>query len=195
MLTDRFFNALRYAAELHDSQKRKGTEIPYFAHLMSVCSLVLEHGGNEDEAIGALLHDSVEDQGATNGGAEALRREIEKRFGSEVRAIVDGCTDADTIPKPPWRERKEQYLAHIAGAPPSVQIVSCADKLHNARSILLDYREHGSDLWDRFNVSDPEAHLWYYRGLVEAFRASGRAPKPLVDELARTVGELEAEVG
>jgi GTP pyrophosphokinase len=195
MLTDRFFDALRYAAQLHNEQTRKGSRIPYVSHLLAVASLVLEHGGDEDEAIAALLHDAIEDQAAHHGGAEALRAAIVERFGPTVGAIVDTCTDAQVVPKPPWRERKERYLRHLAESPSvAVHRVACADKLHNARTILLDYREQGERLWGRFTVKDPLQHLWYYRSLVETFRRTGRAPAVLVAELDRTVSALESLV-
>ena len=129
-----FDDALVFASRLHAGQLRKGTPVPYVAHLLAVTATVLEHGGDEDEAIAALLHDAVEDQ----GGA-ATRAKIRRRFGENVAAIVDGCTDADTIPKPPWQQRKEAYLAHLVGeTSPSVRLVSSADKLHNVRSIIAD---------------------------------------------------------
>ncbi|HEV3138536.1 MAG TPA: HD domain-containing protein, partial [Pirellulales bacterium] len=137
-LTARFSEALAYAAELHGDQLRKGSGVPYFSHLLAVAAIALEHGASEDEAIAALLHDAVEDQ----GGAP-VRDEIRRRFGRGVADIVDGCTDADTLPKPPWRERKEKYLAHLPTAGASVQLISAADKLHNARSLLQDYRAIG----------------------------------------------------
>jgi (p)ppGpp synthase/HD superfamily hydrolase len=179
----RFEEALVYATRLHAGQVRKGTAIPYVAHLLAVTAIVLENGGGEDEAIAALLHDAVEDQ----GGA-ATREEIRRRFGETVVAIVDGCTDAETVPKPPWRERKEAYVAHVGHASPSIRLVSAADKLHNARAILADYRQHGEALWSRFR-GGRDGTLWYYRALVEAFRAAGSTP--LIDELDRTVRELE----
>lgn len=196
LLSERFFDALRYAAELHNYQLRKGASTPYIAHLMAVSSLVLEHGGDEDEAIAALLHDSIEDQAQHNGGAAALREEIRIRYGETVLAIVEACTDAETIPKPPWKKRKQDYIRHVIEHPdPAYHRVSIADKLHNARSMLLDYREHGDAFWQRFNRSDPESHLWYYRSLVKAFRAADQAPTPLIDELDRVVSELEGLVG
>jgi len=184
MLTTRFEQALVYAAQLHGTQRRKGSDIPYIAHLIAVASIVLEHGGGEDEAIAALLHDAIEDQ----GGA-ATREEIRRRFGDRVTEIVDGCTDAETIPKPPWRKRKEAYIAHVAEADESTRLVSAADKLHNSRSILADYRQLGDQLWQRF-TGRKDGTLWYYRALVEAFKAHGRTP--LVAELERTVIELES---
>jgi GTP pyrophosphokinase len=145
---------------------------------------VLENGASEDEAIAALLHDAIEDQ----GGA-AAREEIRRRFGDSVVQIIDGCTDADMIPKPPWREGKEKYIAHIRESSPSVWLVSAADKLHNARAILADYRVMGEALWDRFN-GGKDGTLWYYRSLVGTFReVSGSTP--LVEELDRVVSELE----
>ena len=182
-LTGRFEDALIHAAQLHARQLRKGTPVPYVSHLLGVASIALEHGADEDEAIAALLHDAVEDQ----GGAPTLA-EIRRRFGERVAAIVEGCTDADTTPKPPWRERKESYVAHLADASSSVRLVSASDKLHNARSILTDYRKLGEELWTRFKGGKPGT-LWYYRALVEAFRAHGSTP--LVEELAHAVAELE----
>lgn len=181
--TARFAEALSYAIALHAQQKRKGTEVPYVAHLLAVTALALEHGANEDEAIAAALHDAVEDQ----GGA-ATSAEIERRFGPTVRAIVEGCTDADVVPKPPWRTRKEAYLAHLHAAPPSVLLVSASDKLHNARAILADLRDLGDALWPRF-TGGRAGTLWYYRSLVDAYRP--REPRALVSELERVVSEIE----
>lgn len=182
-LTHRFDDAFAFSRSLHSGHLRKGTDVPYLAHLMSVSAIVLEHGGTEDEAIAALLHDAIEDQ----GGA-AARAEIEARFGEAVAVIVVGCTDSDQTPKPPWRPRKEAYVAHIAGAPASVRLVSTADKLHNARAIVSDHREVGDALWSRFNVGPAEI-LWYYRALVDTFTAAGSTP--LTRELERAVTELE----
>jgi (p)ppGpp synthase/HD superfamily hydrolase len=187
-LTQRFNEALVFASELHAKQIRKGADIPYVSHLLAVASIVLEHGGGEDEAIAALLHDAIEDQAQHNGGAEALRRKIREKFGDIVAEIVDGCTDADTYPKPPWCERKERYLVHIRQAPHSVRLVSAADKLHNARAILSDYRTLADELWSRFNAGKGD-QLWYYRELVKAFRDAGSSS--LIDELDRVVTELE----
>ena len=187
ILSQRFEDALVYAARLHAKQIRKGTTIPYASHLLSVASIVLEHGGNEIEAIAALLHDAIEDQGGTE-----TREEIRRRFGDAVVSIVDGCTDAEVIPKPPWKERKEQYIARLSHASPSILLVSAADKLHNARAILGDYRALGENLWDRFN-GGKEGTLWYYKSLVDAFKqaAAGTALGPLIEELERVVGEIE----
>lgn len=183
----RFSEALQLACELHAEQKRKGTEVPYVAHLLAVTAIALEHGATEDEAIAAVLHDAIEDQGGRTIGAE-----IERRFGRTVHDIVDGCTDADVVPKPPWRARKEAYIAHLADAMPSVLLVSASDKLHNARSILADLRELGDELWERF-TGGKDGTLWYYRSLVEAFRA--RARPRLVAELDRVVSEIERLAG
>lgn len=182
-MSERFTEALTYATQLHANQTRKGSGVPYIAHLLGVTSIVLENGGNEDEAIAALLHDAIEDQ----GGA-ATREEIRRRFGDKVTEIVDGCTEAQTIPKLPWRQRKEEYIAHIPTASPSVLLVSCADKLYNARSVLNDYRVWGESVWERFK-GGKEGSLWYYRTLVEAFYKTGSTP--LIEELARVVSELE----
>lgn len=186
ILGPRFEDALMYAAKLHASQIRKGSRVPYVSHLMAVASIALECGADEDEAIAALLHDAIEDQ----GGSKA-REEIRGRFGDRVVEIVDGCTDADTKPKPPWRERKEAYITHIKDASPSVHLVSAADKLSNARAILKDYRSLGDKLWERFK-GGKEGTLWYYRSLSDVFLAV--YPSPLADELDRVVSEIERRV-
>jgi GTP pyrophosphokinase len=182
ILGDRFERALAYATRLHRRQPRKGSAVPYVAHLLGVSSLVLEDGGNEDEAIAALLHDAVEDQ-----GGRARLEEIERQFGERVARIVEGCTDADAAPKPPWRERKEAYVRALVSHDASVRRVALADKLYNARAILLDYRRLRDELWKRFDADSDQ--LWYYRALVSAFRDS--TDSPLVDELDRVVTELE----
>jgi (p)ppGpp synthase/HD superfamily hydrolase len=184
ILTGRFEDALRYAAHLHARQKRKGTPIPYVAHLLAVAGLVLENGGDEDQAIAALLHDAVEDQ----GGIPTLQ-EIRKRFGERVAHIVDGCTDAYVHPKPPWRKRKEDYLAHLRLAEADVRLVSLADKLHNARSILRDLRRDGPQSLSRFN-GGRLGTLWYYRSLVAIFQELDDSL--MVAELAEAVNEIEA---
>ncbi|MGO9086889.1 MAG: HD domain-containing protein [Candidatus Sulfotelmatobacter sp.] len=162
-LGPRFLRAFRFAAEKHAGQTRKASSIPYLAHLMGVASLVLEAGGDEDLAMAALLHDVVEDC----GGAPMLR-EVRRRFGSRVARVVDGCTDADTYPKPPWRERKETYIRHLKKADADTRLVSAADKLNNVRSIVSDYREVGEFVWSRFN-GGREGTLWYYRTLRDEF--------------------------
>lgn len=185
VLTERFFEALAEASRLHNGQIRKGSGIPYVAHLLSVCALVLEHGGGEDQAIAALFHDAVEDQ----GGRPTLER-IRARYGDTVAHIVAGCTDADSLPKPPWLERKQSYLAHLPEADAQVRLVSCADKLHNARSVLADYRKVGEAVWSRFTGTRQQT-LWYFRALADAF--SKLDGTPLAQELERTVRELERE--
>lgn len=180
---ERFEEALKYSARLHQTQKRKGANIPYITHLLAVAAIVGENGGTEDEVIAALLHDAIEDQ----GGA-ATREEIRRRFGENVASIVDHVSDTDVMPKPPWRERKEAYVARVRDAPRSARLVSAADKLHNARSILADLRVEGEAAWRRFKVGKKE-QLWYYRALVEAFRAA-EGTEELVNELDRVVEEM-----
>lgn len=149
---------------------------------MAVASLVLEAGGDEDLAIAALLHDVAEDC-----GGEPTLRDIEKKFGSRVAKIVDGCTDTLLNPKPPWRKRKEDYLRELKDADSDTRLVSAADKLHNARSILTDYRQHGETIWSRFN-GKKDGTLWYYRALRDEFQ---RTPNRLTEELEKAVAELE----
>lgn len=179
----RFLDAFQLAAKLHKNQKRKGSNTPYISHLMAVSAIVMENGGSEDEAIAALLHDAVEDQGGTST-LELIRRE----FGDKVAHIVAGCSDTDKIFKPPWRKRKEAYLEHLLTASPSIRLVSSADKLHNARSILSDYYVLGEKLWRRF-YGGKEGTLWYYRSLVQTLHSCGTTP--LVEELDRVVTALE----
>ena len=162
-LGPRFLRAIQFAAEKHSGQTRKASTIPYIAHLMGVASLVLEAGGDEDLAIAALLHDVVEDC----GGAPMLK-EVRRRFGSRVAKVVDGCTDADTYPKPPWRDRKEKYIRHLKNADADTRLVSAADKVNNVRSILSDYRAIGESVWSRFH-GGREGTLWYYRSLRDVF--------------------------
>ncbi len=184
LLGPRFEDALLYAAKLHREQRRKGGDIPYVAHLLAVTSLVLEHGGDETEAIAAMLHDAIEDQGGAS-----TREEIRQRFGERVCEIVDGCTDTEVTPKPPWRERKETFLARLAEADTSVALVVAADKLHNLRSVVAEYRRLGPALWSRFR-GGREGSLWYYQRVGELL--DGRAPSTLMAELRRTHAELEA---
>jgi (p)ppGpp synthase/HD superfamily hydrolase len=185
-LSRRFEQALLFATRKHAGQHRKGTAVPYVAHLLGVASLVLEAGGDEDLAIAALLHDVVEDC----GGAPVLK-EIRRRFGKRVAHVVDGCTDTDLDPKPPWRQRKEDYLKHLRTADADTRLVSAADKLHNVRSIVATYREIGDRVWERFH-GKRDGTLWYYRALVDEFRR--KKSSPLIRELERAVIELEAMV-
>jgi (p)ppGpp synthase/HD superfamily hydrolase len=192
-LTDRFDRAVELAHRVHRQQARKGTQIPYLAHVLGVAAIVLEYGGNEDEAIAALLHDTIEDA-PPDFPAAKVRSEIRAAFGDVVLAIVEHCTDTDVQPKPPWRARKAQYLAALEHAPEIALRVSAADKLHNVRALIRDYRSHGELLWNRFN---PEAGkpgtLGYYRALVEVFKR--RMPGPLADDLERELVELERLAG
>jgi (p)ppGpp synthase/HD superfamily hydrolase len=190
--TPRFLDALSYAVQLHSADVRKGTSVPYIAHLLSVCALVLLDGGTEEEAIAGLLHDALEDHPDTTS-----RDVIAERFGQTVLTIVEGCTD--TPPdykggaKPPWKGRKSEYLEHLKGAGPKERRVSLADKLDNARSTLADYRALGEALWSRFNAGKDD-QLWFYRSLKEAFRAVG-ATGFLLEEFERTVSEIEKLAG
>jgi (p)ppGpp synthase/HD superfamily hydrolase len=178
-LSERFDDALVYAARLHRAQTRKGSGIPYVSHLLAVCSLVIEHGGSEDQAIAALLHDAAEDQ-----GGEATLNDIRARYGTAVAAIVADCTDAWTEPKPPWRPRKEAYLAALPSKPSSSLLVSLADKTHNASAILGDYRVLGDELWGRF-TGGRDGTIWYYRSLSEVFDKT--MPGALAEQLSQTV--------
>ncbi len=184
ILTERFEQALVYAARLHNKQLRKGTNVPYITHLLSAAALVLEDGGDEDQAIAALLHDAVEDQ----GGLQTLE-EIRVRFGERVALIVDGCSDAYGAPKPPWKERKEKYLERIHLLPEDVHRVSLADKLHNARSVLASLAIDGISTWDRFQGGH-DGTLWYYQQLVAIYRELGDGF--MVREFERVVNEIIA---
>ena len=192
VLTDRFDRALLYATHIHGGQVRKGTSTPYVAHLMAVAATVLEYGGDEDLAIAALLHDSVEDQ-----GGKARLEDVRNRFGERVATIVKACSDsvADTAggePKAHWQERKEAYLARLQKADEDILRVSLADKVHNARAILRDLRKPdiGEKIWARFS-QPKERTLWYYRSLAKTFRK--RLPGQLSDELHEIVTVLEAD--
>lgn len=182
-LSSRFNEAFLFAAEKHASQTRKKTDVPYISHLMSVAGLVLEAGGGEDEAVAALLHDVVEDC-----GGHPVLEEVRRRFGVRVANIVEGCTDAYTIPKPPWKQRKLDYLDVLRRSGDDVRLVSAADKLHNVRTILSDYRREGDSVWERFS-GRRDGTLWYYRAVLDVLR-QGKT-NPLVDELERVVAELE----
>jgi (p)ppGpp synthase/HD superfamily hydrolase len=183
----RFIQALGYAARLHGQQIRKRTTRPYIGHLLSVASIVIEYGGDEDMAIAALLHDAVEDQ----GGLPRLR-EIRKKFGKRVAHIVDGCTDSYTQPKPPWLQRKRAYVERVSSESEDVRLVSAADKLSNTREVLHDFRVHGESVFDRFTAKK-EGTMWYYRALVDVFRKA--ESNPLVEELDRVVSKLESLAG
>jgi (p)ppGpp synthase/HD superfamily hydrolase len=184
-LTKRFEDALIFALAAHAGHFRKGTEIPYASHLLAVASIVMDYGGNEEEAVAALLHDSVEDCGIDP-------EQIRARFGDEVANIVVACSDSlekNPDNKKRWRPRKEAYLEHLKTAPPPVLLVSAADKLHNVRSIVKDLTQIGHRVWARFK-GDKDGSLWYYETLVEIFKARGEH-RTLVDELACAVAELQ----
>jgi (p)ppGpp synthase/HD superfamily hydrolase len=185
-LGPRFTRALELAYKLHAGQTRKGSGVPYFGHLLGVTSIVIETGSPEDEVIAALLHDAAEDQ----GGRETLER-IRSEFGDAVAGIVESCSDSFGEPRPPWEERKRAYLAHLEEASEAALRVSLADKLHNVRTIVVDYRDVGEELWERFNADRDEV-LAYYRALAAIF--SRRSPGALATELAVTVAELDALV-
>lgn len=191
-LTSRFDDAFLYAHQVHGDHRRKGTGVPFIAHVMSVAALVLEHGGDEDQAIAALLHDAVEDH--PQGGRTSA--EIRERFGERVHRMVLALTDSDPdaeneTAKGEWQARKEAYLAQLAAAPAEVLLVAAADKVHNARTVLDDYRADGDALWARFSAGKAQQR-WYYGALVEMLQgARDRAPAKLVEELSRTVGGLE----
>jgi (p)ppGpp synthase/HD superfamily hydrolase len=180
-----FEEALGFALRLHAGQRRKGRDVPYAAHLLGVTALVLQHGGGEEEAVGALLHDAVEDQ----GGRPRLE-EIRVRFGERVAEIVDGCSDSWGEPKPPWRARKEAWLARVSGLPQGALLVAACDKLENVRALCADLRREGPVVWARFNGG--REIVWYYRAALAALRVaagSGKAAGPLA-ELALAVEEL-----
>lgn len=192
MLTARFREALLYASQLHAAQTRKQVQaagslpVPYVAHLLAVAALVLEHGADEDEAIAALLHDAIEDQ-----GGEPTRQRIRRLFGERVVDIINGCTDAEDEPKPAWEERKRKHVASIGCADESVRLVTAADKLHNARSVFADYQRFGEASWARFR-GGRAGTLWYYRAMVEALRqAPSPRARPLIEDLDRVVTALE----
>ncbi len=182
-MSKRFTEALSYAATLHANQKRKGSGEPYIGHLLGVTSLVLQHGGNENEAIAALLHDAAEEQ-----GGRATLREIERKFGKKVAGIVEACSDTFETPKPLFLERKKRRVAKIRRASPSVRLVYGADKLHNARSILADYQAIGERLWRRFS-GGKAGTIWYYREMTNALSKSSSGP--LVKELSRVVAAID----
>ena len=174
--------ALRFTAAEFRQKVRKGSGVPYLTHLLSVAALVGEGGGDEDQIIAALLHDWLED--IPSATAEALT----ERFGERVCRIVQACSDCDGEPKPPWRERKEAYLAHLYDSDPEVKLVSCADKLHNCRSTVTDLRLHGVGVFERFNAKR-EGTLWYYQALIPALASNGWEHF-LLDQLRVEVAEM-----
>jgi (p)ppGpp synthase/HD superfamily hydrolase len=183
--SERLIQALQVAAQLHLGQVRKGTQFPYITHLLGTCAIALEFGASEDQAIAALLHDVIEDVEPTERARAAVGE-----FGAEVLRIVEACTDSDVHPKPPWNERKRKYLASVDHADRAILLVSASDKLNNARAIVTDLHRVGPAVWDRF-TADNEDKLWYYRSLVDAFRANPAHEPALIDELDRVVTEME----
>jgi (p)ppGpp synthase/HD superfamily hydrolase len=193
-LSIRFDHALLFASQVHRNQDRKKSGIPYLSHLMGVAAIVLDYGGDEDMGIAALLHDAAEDH-----GGKAMLRVIEQLFGPRVAKIVDGCTDSygeEGKAKPRWYPRKLRYLHRVRNEDAETRFVSAADKLYNARAILRDVRQYGDPVFERFSAPKVKT-LWYYRSLVQEFRAAGVTPmlKPLLDELDRVVTELEHHSG
>jgi len=183
----RFLDALEVAAVMFATTRRKKTKIPYVAHLLGVCAIVLEHGGSENEAIAALLHDTLEDITPTKQARRTVRA-----FGDDVYGIVVGCTDGTPNRKgrkAPWRERKESFIAALEHEPGPVLLVSAADKLHNARAIVADLRVIGDRVWKRFNAPKDDI-LWYFGAVVDAFRANPAHPVTLVEELERVAAEM-----
>jgi (p)ppGpp synthase/HD superfamily hydrolase len=185
-LTPQFEAALVYATQLHAQQRRKITHTPYIAHLLSVAALVLEDGGSEEEAIAALLHDAVEDQ----GGA-ITRAEIHRRFGSDVTAIVDGCTEPELTPTMTWKEHKQLYLEQLRQGSPQVRRVALADKLHNARTLLINLRLAGEGIWSEFR-GGKENVLWLHEALLELFRQMSHSW--MVEELEQVMRELKQRI-
>jgi (p)ppGpp synthase/HD superfamily hydrolase len=187
MLTDRFADALTYAEQLHRRQVRKGNDIPYVAHLLAVCSIVLEWGGDEDTAIAALLHDAVEDQ-----GGEPTLLEIRQRFGARAADIVLACSDsvtADKSNKAPWRERKLSQVKKLRECLPETALVTAADKLHNVGTLVRDVRRDGARTMDRFNA-EPAQIIWYHQEVVSGLRDRPECPQDLVTELEMAVTSL-----
>ena len=186
LLSPRFEAAFTYAAHLHRAQVRKGNGAPYITHLMAVAALVGECTQEEDWIIAALLHDAVEDQGGLSTLAE-----IRERFGESVAELVLGCSDTWTQPKPPWRERKERYIAALEAAPQGVVVISCADKLHNLRSIEGEYLSTGEDLWTSFR-GQRSGTCWYFRSLAAVYarrQVPARLLHPLQHTMARVFGD------
>jgi (p)ppGpp synthase/HD superfamily hydrolase len=178
-----FGNALAFAAKLHGKQTRKGSDTPYISHLLAVTAITLDHGATENEAIAAVLHDAVEDQ-----GGQATLEEIRRRFGDQVASIVAACSDTDESPKPPWRERKEAYVARLRTEPYSVRLVVAADKLHNVRDVLRSYRIHGDDLWSHFK-GGRDGTIWYYGAVVDALNQAATSDEKQLNALIQEISD------
>ncbi|PJC21599.1 MAG: phosphohydrolase [Comamonadaceae bacterium CG_4_9_14_0_8_um_filter_57_21] len=189
LLSPKFALALQFANEIHGTQTRKGRGAPYVSHLMAVCSLVLEFGGTEAQAIAALLHDSAEDC-----GGKPMLETVRVMFGDDVAEIVSACTDTFISPKPQWQPRKEAYLAALRQKSASIKLVACADKLHNLSNTLRDIGAEGFDQWrdgmDKSPNGSADKQLWYYAGCCAAL--SDGWENPLLDEFSRAVAQFEA---
>lgn len=189
-ITDRFRQALDYAAKKHAVQTRKASDVPYLSHLLSVCSLVMDNTQDEDVWIAALLHDAIEDQ-----GGELTAVEIEYKFGKRVANLVRGCSEITAVgdaPRPEWLERKLGYLADLPGSDPAVLLISVADKLHNARSVLTDWLRCGDEVYCRFTRGKSGTH-WYYHEIISCYRRSKNVPEHLIRELEETVERFAPE--
>jgi (p)ppGpp synthase/HD superfamily hydrolase len=179
----RFDEAVAYAIDSFRTKYRKATRVPYVTHLLAVCALVGEHGGDEDQMIAAILHDTLEDVDGSSA------EELERRFGKRVAHLVVALSDTVVRPKPPWKERKQKYLAHLRHEPVDIKLISCADKLHNCRSVIRDHKVVGDDVFERFSAPKHET-LWYFREVAAALGEGWT--HPLLDELRSAVAELQA---
>jgi GTP pyrophosphokinase len=182
-LTTRFNDALVFAAQVHALQTRKGSDTPYISHLIGVASIVLEYGADEDTAIAALLHDVVEDQDVTLDDIRGL-------FGERVASIVEEVTETDENPKPPWKERKDKYIAHISEASDEALLVAAADKLYNLRTMCKNRLEEGWDFWKKFR-SSPMEQIWFYESVAQAIATTGRCPHLLTREMFRALFDVK----
>lgn len=183
MNRDRIVEAIELCVRVHAGQARKGSGAPYVFHPLAVAGLVADAGGDEDQILAAVLHDAVED-----GGGEPVRAEIEERFGADVAAMVTAASDTDQTPKPPWRARKEAFLARIRGESPRVKLVVAADKLHNVQAVARDLAAHGPAVWGRFQ-GGRDGTIWYYRAVAEAIAEGWDHP------FARELREAAAGLG
>ena len=188
LIADRFSDAVAYASALHRGQCRKTSGSPYFSHLLAVAALVMDAGGDEDECIAALLHDAVEDQ----GGARTAE-EIRRRFGDGVAGIVLECSEKRETGRS-WIDRKREALHSVASAGPSALLVLSADKLHNSRSLISDYRTNGESIWERFH-GRRDGTLWYYRAMADAIKSAGGSALQVDLEDAVQGLELVARAG
>ncbi len=179
----RLVSAVEFACTHHSGQRRKGSGAPYVTHPMAVASLVAEFGGDEEQAIAAMLHDIIED-------CDVMREDVAERFGERVAEMVEACTDTDATPKPPWRPRKEAHIAHVRGLTPDKKLVIACDKLHNARSIVTDRHRSsvGEVVWTRFRADRVDV-IWYYKAMAEALRDGWQSE--VLDELDRTIDAFE----